>query len=94
MPKAIWNNAVLAESDQTEVVEGNHYFPPDSLRRQYFRDSDAHTVCGWKGTASYYDVEVDEELNEQAAWYYPNPKPEAAKIKGFVAFWKDVEVVD
>ncbi len=94
MPKAIWNNAVLAESDQTEVVEGNHYFPPDSLRRQYFRDSDAHTVCGWKGTASYYDVEVDEELNEQAAWYYPDPKPEAAKIKGFVAFWKDVEVVD
>ncbi len=94
MPKAIWNNAVLAESDQTEVVEGNHYFPPDSLRRQYFRDSDAHTVCGWKGTASYYDVEVDEELNEQAAWYYPDPKPEAAKIKGFVAFWKGVEVVD
>ncbi len=94
MPKAIWNNAVLAESDQTEVVEGNHYFPPDSLHRQYFRDSDAHTVCGWKGTASYYDVEVDEELNEQAAWYYPNPKPEAAKIKGFVAFWKDVEVAD
>ena len=94
MPKAIWNNAVLAESDQTEVIEGNHYFPPDSLRRQYFRDSDAHTVCGWKGTASYYDVEVDKELNEQAAWYYPDPKPEAAKIKGFVAFWKDVEVVD
>ena len=94
MPKAIWNNAVLAQSDQTEVVEGNHYFPPDSLPRQYFRDSDAHTVCGWKGTASYYDVEVDEALNEQAAWYYPDPKPEAAKIKGFVAFWKDVEVVD
>jgi len=94
MPKAIWNNVTLAESDQTEVVEGNHYFPPDSLRRQYFRDSGAHTVCGWKGTASYYDVEVDEKLNERAAWYYPDPKLEATKIQGFVAFWKGVKVVE
>ncbi len=94
MPKAIWNNAVLAESEQTEVVENSHYFPPDALDRRYFRDSDAHTVCGWKGTASYYDVVVDEEVNEQAAWYYPEPKPEAAQIKGFVAFWKGVQVVE
>ena len=94
MPKATWNKATLAESVRTEVVEGNHYFPADSLDRQYFRESAAHTVCGWKGTASYYDVVVGEEVNEQAAWYYPDPKPEAENIKGFVAFWKGVEVVD
>ena len=94
MPKVVWNNTVLAESDQTVVVEGNHYFPPDSLHRQYFRDSEAHSVCGWKGTASYFDVVVDDQLNEQAAWYYPDPKPEAENIKGFVAFWKGVEVIE
>ncbi len=94
MTKAIWNKATLAESVRTEVVEGNHYFPADSLDRQYLRESAAHTVCGWKGTASYYDVVVGEEVNEQAAWYYPDPKPEAENIKGFVAFWKGVEVVD
>jgi uncharacterized protein (DUF427 family) len=92
MAKAIWNNAVLAESDDTVVVEGNHYFPPDSLKREYFRESDAHTVCGWKGTASYYDVVVDGQVNEQAAWYYPDPKSAAANIKGRVAFWKGVKV--
>lgn len=94
MPKAVWNGTTLAESDDTKVVEGNHYFPPDSINRASFRDSDAHTVCGWKGTASYYDVVVDEQVNEQAAWYYPDPKPEAAEIKDYVAFWKGVEVVD
>ncbi len=94
MPKALWNNAILAESDATIVVEGNHYFPPDSLRRDHFRDSDAHTVCGWKGTANYYDVVVAGNVNEQAAWYYPDPKAEAAHIRNYVAFWKGVEVVD
>ena len=92
--KAIWNDEVIAESNETLVIEGNHYFPADSLSRQYFRKSAAHTVCGWKGTASYYDVVVGEEVNEQAAWYYPDPKPEAENIKDFVAFWKGVEVVD
>ncbi len=94
MLQAIWNGAVLAESDHTKVVEGNHYFPPDSLRREYFRDSEHHTVCGWKGTASYYDVAVDGDTNPGAAWYYPDPKPEAANIKNYVAFWKGVEVRD
>ena len=94
MPKATWNNTIVAESDATEVVEGNHYFPPDSLNREFLRNSDAHTVCGWKGTASYYDIVVDGQVNEQAAWYYADPKPEAANIKGFVAFWKGVVVED
>ena len=94
MPKATWNNAIVAESDATEVVEGNHYFPPGSLSREYVRESDAKSVCGWKGTASYYDVVVDGQTNEQAAWYYPDPKPEANKIKGYVAFWKGVKVED
>lgn len=92
MPKAIWNNTVLAESDQTEVVDGNHYFPPGAIKSEYVRASDAQTVCGWKGTASYYDVVVDGNVNEQAAWYYPDPKAEAANIKGYVAFWKGVQV--
>ena len=93
MPRAIWNDAVLAECDETTVVEGNHYFPPAALASEYFRPSEAHTVCGWKGTASYYDVVVGDDVNEQAAWYYPDPKPEAAEIKGYVAFWKGVDVV-
>ena len=92
MAKAIWNDQVLAESDETEIVEGNHYFPPDSLNREHFRESDATTVCGWKGTANYYDVVVDGEVNQQAAWYYADPKQAADNIKGYVAFWKGVEV--
>ena len=92
MAKAIWNGAVLAESDATKVVEGNHYFPPDSVNKQFLIDSAATTVCGWKGTARYYDVVVDGQRNPQAAWYYPEPKPEAAVIAGYVAFWKGVEV--
>jgi len=92
MPKAIWNGAVLAESDRTEVVEGNHYFPPSAIRREYFRESDTHTVCGWKGTASYYDIEVDGKRNDGAAWFYPDPKPAAANIADYVAFWKGVKV--
>lgn len=94
MPRAIWNDVVLAESDVTEIVEGNHYFPPDTLKEEYFRKSEAETVCGWKGTASYFDVIVAEDVNEQAAWYYADPKPEASHVKGYIAFWKGVVVSD
>ncbi len=92
MPQAIWNGTVIAESDATRVVEGNHYFPPDSLKQEYFRPSDHHSVCGWKGTASYYDVEVEGRVNANAAWYYPTPKPDAAEIGNYVAFWNGVDV--
>ena len=92
--KAVWNGAVLAESDNTRVVEGNQYFPPDSIKGEYFQPSETHTVCGWKGTASYYDVVVDGEINGDAAWYYPEPKPEAKEITDYVAFWKGVEVTE
>lgn len=92
MPRATWNGTVLAESDRTETVEGIHYFPPDSLKRQYFTESDTTTVCGWKGTANYYNIDVDGQVNQDAAWYYSSPKPEAAKIAGYVAFWKGVTV--
>ncbi len=91
--KAIWNGAVLAESADTIVVEGNHYFPPASLRREHFVDSDHHTTCGWKGLASYYSVSVDGKLNRDAAWYYPDPKAAANNVRGYVAFWRGVEVV-
>jgi uncharacterized protein (DUF427 family) len=90
--KAIWNGVTLAESDTTIVVEGNHYFPADSIDLEYFRPSSTHTVCGWKGTASYYDVIAAGETNEDAAWYYPETKEEAQNIKGYVAFWKGVTV--
>ena len=90
--KAIWNGAVLAESDKTVVVEGNHYFPPDSLSADHFKPSPTQTVCWWKGTASYYTIEVNGERNPDAAWYYPEPKPAAKEIAGRVAFWKGVTV--
>jgi uncharacterized protein (DUF427 family) len=93
MPKVIWNGTVLAESDKTEVVEGNHYFPPAAIHRQYFKESPTHTVCGWKGTASYYTVVVNGQENPDAAWYYPTPKDAAKQIAGYVAFWKGVQVV-
>jgi uncharacterized protein (DUF427 family) len=92
MPKALWNGAVLAESADCERVEGNFYFPADSINRQYFEPSATHTVCGWKGTASYYDVVVDGQRNPDAAWYYPTPKDAARNIAGHVAFWKGVTV--
>ena len=92
MMQAIWSNTVLAESDQTIMVEGNHYFPPGSINQLYFVSSDTHTACGWKGVASYYDVEVDGKKNRNAAWYYPTPQPAAEKIAGYVAFWHGVEV--
>ena len=90
--KAIWNGAVLAESDRTVVVEGNHYFPPDSIRKEHFKPSGTHTVCGWKGTASYCTVEVDGKQNPDAAWFYPEPKDAARQIADYVAFWKGVMV--
>ena len=90
--KAIWNNTVLAESGDTVVVEGNHYFPPDAIKKEYFQDSNTHTVCPWKGTASYFNVVVDGEVNKDAAWFYPDPKPAAAEIKDRVAFWRGVKV--
>lgn len=92
MAKAVWNNAVLAESDATIVVEGNHYFPPQSINQEYFRESSKHTTCYWKGVASYYDVVVQGNVNREAAWYYPNPKPAAGDIAGYVAFWRGVRV--
>jgi uncharacterized protein (DUF427 family) len=92
MARAIWNNVVIADSPRTEVVEGNHYFPPDTIRTEYFRPSQTHTHCGWKGTASYYDVVVDGNVNKDAAWFYPDPLPAAQNIKGYVAFWKGVRV--
>jgi uncharacterized protein (DUF427 family) len=90
--KAVWNGVTVAESDETVVVEGNHYFPISSVREDLLRPSEQHTTCAWKGQASYYSVEVDGQLNEAAAWFYPDPKPEAAQIQGHVAFWKGVEV--
>ena len=92
MAKAVWKGAVLAESDRTVVVEGNHYFPPETIKREHFQPSQSHTTCHWKGVASYYDVVVDGQTNTDAAWYYPNPKPEAAQIKDYVAFWHGVKV--
>lgn len=90
--KAVWNGKVVAESDQTVVVEGNHYFPPSAIHTQYFKPSDRHTVCPWKGTASYYDVDVDGKVSEGGAWYYPDTKPAADNIRGYVAFWRGVVV--
>lgn len=90
--KARWNGAVLAESDDTVVVEGNHYFPEASLRREHFRPSVTHTTCPWKGVASYYDVVVGDAVNADAAWTYPSPKPAAKEIEGRVAFWRGVTV--
>lgn len=92
MPKASWNGAVLAESGETVVVEGNHYFPPESINRDFFQTNDTHSVCPWKGTASYYDVVVNGQVNRGAAWYYPDPSPAARNITGYVAFWKGVKV--
>lgn len=94
MPKAVWNGTVIAESADTEVVENNHYFPADSVNREYVRESETTSVCPWKGTASYYDVVVGDEVNSDAAWYYPDPKDEAKQIAGRMAFWKGVEVTE
>jgi uncharacterized protein (DUF427 family) len=90
--KATWNGATLAQSDDTIVVERNHYFPAESLNGACFRKSDTHTTCGWKGEANYYDILVEGQENKDAAWYYPEPKEAAAGIKGRVAFWKGVVI--
>lgn len=94
MARARWNGAVLSEAaaEDTELVEGNIYFPPEAIYKEYFRPSETHTVCPWKGTASYYDVVVDGKVNKDAAWYYPEPKAAAANIKDHVAFWHGVTV--
>jgi uncharacterized protein (DUF427 family) len=90
--KARWNNATLAESNDTILVERNHYFPPDAVRKEYLRPSATHTTCPWKGEASYYDVVVDGQVNKDAAWYYPQPRSEAGRIKDYIAFWKGVKL--
>jgi len=90
--RALWNGVTLAESDKTVVVEGNHYFPPDTIKREYFVETPTHTTCPWKGLASYYTVVADGKSNPDAAWFYPDPKPAAAEIKDYVAFWKGVRV--
>ena len=94
MPRAIWNGAVLAEADDSrvEVVEGNVYFPPDAVRTEHLQPSDTHSVCPWKGTASYYHVVADGQTNRDAAWYYPEPKDAARQIAGYVAFWRGIHV--
>ena len=92
MTTARWNGAVIAQSDATIVVEGNHYFPPDTVRPAHLRASATHTTCGWKGIASYYDVVVSDTVNRDAAWYYPAPKDAAKNIAGYVAFWRGVAV--
>lgn len=92
MPKATWNNAVLAECETFETVEGNVYFPSDTIDQAFFQESDTQSVCPWKGTASYYNVVVDGKINKDAAWYYPDPKPAAKNIKDHIAFWKGVQV--
>ena len=96
MPKAVWNGAVIAEApaNAVERVEGNVYFPADAVRRDYLQPSETHTVCGWKGTASYYHLAVDGQVNRDAAWYYPEPKDAARNITGRIAFWKGVQVTE
>ncbi len=90
--KAIWNNQIIAESEKTLQVEGNHYFPEATIKKEFFKASDTHTTCPWKGVASYYNIEVDGKVNKDAAWYYPNTKDAAREIKNHVAFWRGVEV--
>ena len=91
--KAIWNNEIIAESDKTVVIEGNHYFPPESVKNEFLESSETHTVCPWKGTASYHDIVVNGEVNADAAWYYPETSELAKRIKDHIAFWKGVQVV-
>ena len=90
--KAIWNGQILAESNETKVIEGNHYFPPESINREFFKSSNTHTSCPWKGVASYYTLDVDGKENQDAAWYYPETSELAKQIKGYVAFWKGVAI--
>jgi uncharacterized protein (DUF427 family) len=91
--KAVWKNMTLAESSDTIVIEDNHYFPPESVKKEYLQESQMHSTCPWKGEASYYDIVIDGDVNKDAAWYYPEPKEAAKPIKNYVAFWKGVEIV-
>lgn len=93
MPKAVWNGVVLAESDETIIVEGNHYFPPQSINTKYFEKSNKNTLCPWKGFASYYTVVADGKTNTDAAWYYPNPTNAVKHIKDYIAFWRGISVL-
>ena len=90
--KAIWNNQIIAESNETIVIENNHYFPAESIKSEFFKDSDTHTTCPWKGEASYKTLVVNNESNQDAAWYYPNPKERAKEIAGYFSFWKGVKI--
>lgn len=92
--KAIWNGEVIAESNETKVVEGNHYFPPESIKKDFFQKTDYQTKCFWKGTSDYYSLNVNGKTNENAAWYYPNPSEAAKEIKNHVAFWNGVEITE
>ncbi|GAB4545220.1 MAG: DUF427 domain-containing protein [Anaerolineae bacterium] len=92
MPRAIWNGEIIAESDETIVVEGNHYFPPNAVKREFLQESETHTTCPWKGQASYYTLRVNGQQNPDAAWYYPQPKEAAKNIAGYIAFWRGVKV--
>jgi len=92
--KAIWNNAIIAESDHTIVVENNHYFPKDSIKQDFFKPSATHTICPWKGEASYYSLDVNGSENKDAAWFYPQAKEAAKNIENYVAFWKGVKVTN
>ena len=92
MAKATWNETVLAQSDDTVVIDGNHYFPPESINKQYFQESNTHSICPWKDTANYYDMEVNGQINKDAAWFYPNAKEKAKHFEGYVAFWRGVQV--
>lgn len=94
MPKAIWNGVILADSDETVVVDGDHYFPPETLKKDHFEESHTRTICPWKGQATYFNVVVNGAMNKDAAWSYLDPKPAAEKISGYVAFWRGVQVVD
>lgn len=92
MAKAIWNETVLAQSNDTVIIDGNHYFPPESVNKQYFQESNTHTTCPWKGTANYYDIEVNGKTNRDAAWFYPNAKEKAKHFEGYLAFWRGVKI--
>jgi uncharacterized protein (DUF427 family) len=92
--KAKWNNIIIAESNDTQLVEGNHYFPRNSISIEYYNESETHTTCGWKGEASYFDIIIGDEVNKDAAWYYPDPKDAAKNIKNMIAFWKGVEIIE
>ena len=92
--KAIWNNEIIAESNDTIVIENNHYFPENSIQKKYFKESNTHSSCPWKGKASYFSIEVNQKTNKDAAWFYPNPFEAASEIKNHIAFWKGVQIVN